>query len=89
MLSTSIGGIPIDCCVYNASGPRTGTAEALSKIAGSRAGAVLAKSATLVKQSGNVKKKKNITTCIHSSFSLAHHLLPLHYLFLGTASICE
>lgn len=53
MLRTTVGGIPLDCCVYNASGPRTGTVEALVKIGESEAGAVLSKSATLKKQDGN------------------------------------
>ena len=53
ILQSSIGGIPIDCCIYNASGPRTGSIEALAKIAASKAGAVLSKSSTLVKQAGN------------------------------------
>lgn len=53
MLRTSIGGVDLPCCIYNASGPRTGSAEALTKIALSRSGAVLSKSATLVKQDGN------------------------------------
>ncbi len=38
-LATSVGGVPLACCVYNASGPRSGTREALGKIAESRAGA--------------------------------------------------
>ena len=54
MLKTTIGGsIELDCCVFNASGPRTGSIEALKKIAESRAGAILSKSSTLVKQDGN------------------------------------
>ena len=53
MLATQLGPLQLECCVYNASGPRTGSAEALAKIGGSRAGAVLSKSATLVKQDGN------------------------------------
>lgn len=52
-LSTTVGGIKLECCIYNASGPRTGSAAALQKIAESASGAVLAKSATLVKQDGN------------------------------------
>eukprot|EP00729_Bicosta_minor_P020932 gene20932-25596_t len=52
-LATSFGGIDLDCCVYNASGPRTGTTEMLAMIGESKAGAVLSKSATLVKQKGN------------------------------------
>lgn len=52
-LATTVGGIPLSTCVYNASGPRTGTSAALSKIAASAAGAVLAKSATVAKQTGN------------------------------------
>ncbi len=53
MLNTVIAGVPIGCCIYNASGPRTGAVEALVKIADSQAGAVLCKSATLNKQDGN------------------------------------
>ena len=47
MLATSLGPIKLDCCIYNASGPRTGAVEALTKIGASRSGAVLSKSATL------------------------------------------
>ena len=53
VLATTVGGMALDCCVYNASGPRTGAAQALAKIAASRSGAVLAKSATLTAQTGN------------------------------------
>ena len=54
MLATSIGSsLHLDCCVYNASGPRSGTVEALSKVGASRAGAITSKSCTLVKQDGN------------------------------------
>ena len=53
MLRTTLGPLQLECCVYNASGPRTGSTEALAKIGGSRSGAVLSKSATLVKQDGN------------------------------------
>jgi len=53
MLRTSIAGIELESCIYNASGPRTGSIEALAKIAKSKAGAVLSKSATLLKQDGN------------------------------------
>lgn len=52
-LETTVGGIPLSTCVYNASGPRTGASQALAKIAASSAGAVLTKSATLEKQNGN------------------------------------
>ena len=52
-LGTTVAGIRLGSCVYNASGPRTGSAAALSKIASSEAGAVLTKSATLVAQQGN------------------------------------
>jgi dihydroorotate dehydrogenase (fumarate) len=52
-LETSVGGIPLSTCVYNASGPRTGSAAALAKIAASSAGAILTKSATVVAQTGN------------------------------------
>ena len=53
MLNSVIAGVSIECCIYNASGPRTGSVEALGKIADSQAGAVLCKSATLNKQDGN------------------------------------
>ena len=38
-LQTTVAGIPLDCCIYNASGPRTGSTAALMKIGMSRAGA--------------------------------------------------
>jgi dihydroorotate dehydrogenase (fumarate) len=53
MLSTVIAGIPLDSCIYNASGPRTGSIEALNKIGESNSGAILSKSATLIQQEGN------------------------------------
>ncbi|EQC27693.1 hypothetical protein SDRG_14531 [Saprolegnia diclina VS20] len=53
MLRTSLGHLTLDTCIYNASGPRTGSTDALAKIASSAAGAVLAKSATVNEQSGN------------------------------------
>ncbi|KAK3252305.1 hypothetical protein CYMTET_38393 [Cymbomonas tetramitiformis] len=52
-LKTTVAGIALDCCIYNASGPRTGTVNALVKIGESRSGAVLSKSATLLCQDGN------------------------------------
>jgi dihydroorotate dehydrogenase (fumarate) len=52
-ISTTIGGIELSTCVYNASGPRTGSSAALAKIAGSAAGAILTKSATVGSQTGN------------------------------------
>mmetsp|Transcript_15407 Transcript_15407/g.18756 ORF Transcript_15407/g.18756 Transcript_15407/m.18756 type:complete len:401 (-) Transcript_15407:183-1385(-) len=52
-LSTTLASIPLSTCIYNASGPRTGSGAALSKIADSSAACVLAKSATLGKQTGN------------------------------------
>eukprot|EP01041_Mallomonas_annulata_P011220 gene11220-23450_t len=53
MLRTTIAGSTLDCCIYNASGPRTGSVDALSKIGESRSGAILSKSATLLSQEGN------------------------------------
>lgn len=52
-LKTTVAGIELSTCVYNASGPRTGSSAALTKIAASSAGAILTKSATLVSQTGN------------------------------------
>lgn len=51
--STTVAGIHLSTCVYNASGPRSGTAAALAKVAQSAAGAVLTKSATMLSQTGN------------------------------------
>ena len=52
-ISTTIAGIELCSCVYNASGPRTGSSAALAKIAGSASGAILTKSATVASQIGN------------------------------------
>jgi len=52
-LETTVGGIHLATCVYNASGPRSGASQALAKIATSSAGAVLSKSATVESQKGN------------------------------------
>ena len=53
MLATSVGGITLASCVYNASGPKTNSIEALIKIGNTSAGAILSKSATLNAQDGN------------------------------------
>jgi dihydroorotate dehydrogenase (fumarate) len=53
MLKTTVAGFDLDCCIYNASGPRTGTIEALEKIGASKSGVILSKSATLNSQDGN------------------------------------
>jgi dihydroorotate dehydrogenase (fumarate) len=52
-IATAVGGIKLESCIYNASGPRTGTSAAMSKIASSRSGAVLSKSSTPNPQTGN------------------------------------
>lgn len=53
-LSTTVAGIPLATCLYNASGPRSGNSTVLAKIcASSSTGAVLSKSATLQAQTGN------------------------------------
>jgi dihydroorotate dehydrogenase (fumarate) len=52
-ISATLAGIPLTACVYNASGPRTGSSAAMSKIAKSASGGVLAKSATVASQKGN------------------------------------
>lgn len=52
-LSTTLAGLSLESCIFNASGPRSGTDSALSKVATSRAGAILAKSATIEEQTGN------------------------------------
>ena len=51
--ATTEAGIPLVSCVSNARGPRTGSVEPLLNIAQTKAGAVLSKSATLMKQDGN------------------------------------
>jgi len=52
-ISVTLAGVPLTSCVYNASGPRTGSSAAMSKIANSASGGVLAKSATIASQKGN------------------------------------
>ena len=52
-ISTTLASIKLQSCIFNASGPRTGSGAALAKIGASSAGAVLAKSATLNSQKGN------------------------------------
>ena len=52
-ISTTLASIPLKTCIFNASGPRTGSGDALAKIFKSSAGAVLAKSATINSQKGN------------------------------------
>ena len=52
-LETNVAGIPLASCIYNASGPRTTTKSMLVNIGESKSGAVLGKSCTLNKQSGN------------------------------------
>eukprot|EP00986_Skeletonema_menzelii_P007750 scaffold3066_cov131-Skeletonema_menzelii.AAC.15 len=52
-LSVTLAGVPLTSCVYNASGPRTGSSAAMCKIAKSASGGVLAKSATVASQKGN------------------------------------
>mmetsp|Transcript_9841 Transcript_9841/g.19390 ORF Transcript_9841/g.19390 Transcript_9841/m.19390 type:complete len:385 (-) Transcript_9841:150-1304(-) len=52
-LSATLAGLHLPTCVYNASGPRTGSSAAMAKIASSEAGGVLAKSATIASQTGN------------------------------------
>jgi dihydroorotate dehydrogenase (fumarate) len=52
-IRTTVGGIVLESCIYNASGPRTGSHQALANIGKSDSGAVLAKSATVLAQDGN------------------------------------
>ena len=51
--ATLAGSVSLKTCVYNASGPRTGSSAALAKVAASQAGGVLTKSSTLLSQTGN------------------------------------
>ena len=53
MLGTVVGGVKLPCCVYNASGPRSQSVEALQKVGESASGCVLSKSTTLLRQMGN------------------------------------
>ena len=52
-LATTIAGISLENCIFNAAGPRCASKEALMLIAKSESGAVVSKSATLVKREGN------------------------------------
>jgi len=53
MLRSNVGGIELNCCVYNAAGPRTISSEDLIEIGKSHSGAILSKSATLLSREGN------------------------------------
>jgi dihydroorotate dehydrogenase (fumarate) len=52
-LSTTIGNIPLNSCIYNASGPKCTTKEELKNIGKSFSGAILTKSSTLELRDGN------------------------------------
>jgi dihydroorotate dehydrogenase (fumarate) len=52
-LSTSIAGLKLETCIYNASGPKCTTIEELDALGQSAAGAILSKSATLEYRAGN------------------------------------
>lgn len=66
-ISVTLAGIPLTACVYNASGPRTGSSAAMSKIAQSASGGVLAKSATVASQKGN-DLPRYVFVCINREF---------------------
>ena len=53
MLKTKIGGLNLDCCIYNASGPHTVKVEQLTNLGHTESGAILSKSSTIVKRDGN------------------------------------
>jgi dihydroorotate dehydrogenase (fumarate) len=63
------GTIRLPFCLYNASGPRSGTVEALQKVASSKSGAVLTKSATLLSQNGNPLPRTHHTSDGLASFN--------------------
>jgi len=69
MLRSNVGGISLDCCVYNAAGPRTSTLEELVAIGESRSGAILSKSTTPACQKGNPKFPQIIDLGEHCSGS--------------------
>ena len=52
-LSVDFLGSRLSSPIYNASGPRSGSVEALSKVANSSSSAIMAKSATCKEQTGN------------------------------------
>eukprot|EP01063_Lacrimia_lanifica_P018069 TRINITY_DN25025_c0_g1_i1.p1 TRINITY_DN25025_c0_g1~~TRINITY_DN25025_c0_g1_i1.p1 ORF type:complete len:390 (+),score=192.79 TRINITY_DN25025_c0_g1_i1:61-1230(+) len=52
-LSTTVAGVQLGCCVYNASGPKSGHISDLTNVGKSMSGCVLSKSSTLVSQAGN------------------------------------
>jgi len=66
-LESTVAGIKLETCVYNASGPRTGSSAQLGKICQSESGAILTKSATVSSQNGNPQPRT-----WHSDESLAH-----------------
>ncbi len=56
-LKTTIAGLELETCIYNASGPLCTTAEELDDLGQSMAGAILSKSATLEYRAGNEKPR--------------------------------
>jgi dihydroorotate dehydrogenase (fumarate) len=69
-LSTTLAGVHLTSCLYNASGPRSGTATALHKVATSAStGAVLTKSATCLPQNGNPQPRTHHTADGNASFN--------------------
>ncbi len=56
-IETEIGQIPLQNCLYNASGARCTTGEELDSLARAPTGAVLAKSATIAYRKGNPKPR--------------------------------
>jgi dihydroorotate dehydrogenase (fumarate) len=63
------GKIHLPFCLYNASGPRSGTVEALQKVAQSKSGAVLTKSSTVSAQTGNPLPRTHHATDGVASFN--------------------
>lgn len=52
-INTVVGGIPLETCVFNASGPRDETLPLLEKIGKSKSSGIMMKSCTLEPRSGN------------------------------------
>lgn len=78
MLSTNVAGIHMNSCVWNASGPRCGTIEAIRNIGHSSAGAIVSKSATSMENHGNPLPRfvNNINIGEHCMGSLNSEGLP-------------
>ena len=77
-LKTSIcnDNVILETCIYNASGPRSGNSRTLGKVNESMAGAILSKSATILRQNGNPQPRVYHTDTLDNGASFNSEGLP-------------